>query len=603
MKKLALVILSLMFVATSIDAAKAVSTPKMVNQPDGTTLMVRLMGDEHCSWTQTLDGVMLIKVDGAYYIAKIDADGIVTSTGVLAHNLDSRSTSEALLAKDQNLKPFFDARIKKVSLSRAGDSGYPMGNSCPHMGHIKIPVIMMQYPDKPFVLKDANLNDMFNGTVTRPIEDAPSLRGYSSARMYFNDASNGKFDPEFVLIGPYTAKHEHDYYGHKNSYRYQELFSEAVDCAKGAGIDFSEFDSNNDNEIDLVYVLYAGTSANNRDFGDENNDIWPCCYNGYYINVNGKTIRIGGVSNELLWEANTSGAPSENAFRTGMGVFVHEMSHGLGLPDLYRFNNPKDSHGYVDYNNVGPEDWDLMDGGENINGGTWPVQYAAWEKEAMGWIETEELTEAKTITAYPLGSENGKAYKITNPNYPYEYYIIETFQTNKWNKYLASTETDGRAGLHIMHINGPQNIMIPNGEYKHPNITLLPADGYILALYAIDETIWYNNQAQKITYEMFLEDAKGDLWPGSKNVTSIADFKEYTSANMAEVCSITDITPNADGSVTFKFKGGDGGDGIITPTYTDTRESICTLSGIIISPKSASLPHGIYIINGRKVIK
>lgn len=592
--------IALTLITTAAFSAKATGGVKMVQQPDGTTLMIRLMGDEHLNWSQTLDGVVLTKVGKAYYVASINEDGTLMNSGLLAHNIDTRGAVETRMAKAQNRKAFFMAEEKTGLASRAGASGYPYSNSCPHNGKLKIPVIMMQYPDKPFVLSNDELNDMFNGEDTRPMTNSPSLRGYGSARKYFNDASNGKFDPEFVLIGPYTAKNNHDYYGNKNTTGYQDLLKEAVNKAIDHNVDFSQFDSNNDNYVDLLYVLYAGTSANNASYGDDRNDIWPCCYNGYYINANGKIIKIGGVSNELLWEAKHPEGNGKNA-RAGIGVFCHEMSHGLGLPDLYRSSdNRKDAHGYTDYNNAGPEDWDLMDGGENINGGVWPVQYAAWEKEVMGWIEIEELTEAASVTVYPLDGDNGKAYKIRNPNNPNEQYIIETFQTGYWNKCLASIQTDGRPGLNIMHINAPSGSPVPNSVYGHPNLTMLPADGFLLASYSIDETIWYKGQAQKITRSMFYEDAKGDLWPGNQNVTSISDFKNYTAADMVNECSITNITPNSDGSVSFDFKGGTTAISNVESQRNDG--AVYTIGGTCVGKAVTGLKPGVYIVNGKKRI-
>lgn len=601
MKKIILILILFVSMTTALFAAKATGGVKMVVQPDGTTLMVRLMGDEHCNWVQTLDGVMLKRIDNAYYVAKINADGTTMNTGVLAHNIDSRNEAETRLAKAQNMKVFFEAESKKsMPLSRAGESGYPLSNSCPHSGKVKIPVIMMQFTDKPFVLQETELEEMFNADETRPMAEAASLRGYGSAKKYFNDASNGKFDPEFVLIGPYTAKYNHDYYGHKNTTGYQSLFIEAVNKAIDHNVDFSQFDSNNDDYVDLVYVLYAGTSANNAAYGDERNDIWPCCYSGYNMQASGKTIKIGGVSNELLWEASHPEGNGKNT-RSGIGVFCHEMSHGLGLPDLYRLNdNRKDSHGYIDYNNAGPEDWDLMDGGENLEVGLWPVQYAAWEKEAMGWIDVEELTEATTVTAYPLDGDKGKAYKIRNPNNRNEYYVIETFQSNYWNKPLALKETDGRPGLHIMHINGPLYSITPNGVYGRSNLTMLPADGFILAFYSYGETIWYKGQARKITLQMFYDDAKGDLWPGSHNVTSISDFKNYTAADMVNNCSVTNIRPNSDGSVTFDFKGGATAIRVIEAKHED--DAVYTINGIFVGKTISGLKPGIYIVNGKKTV-
>ena len=101
-------------------------------------------------------------------------------------------------------------------------------------------------------------------------------------------------------------------------------------------------------------------------------------YRIFFHNEEGKIVNVIGAANELAVD-DYDGEP----VRAGIGVFCHEMSHGMGLPDLYwtLSYRPRDEYGDVDFDNCGPEDWDLMDGGENLYNGMWPCQYTAWERE------------------------------------------------------------------------------------------------------------------------------------------------------------------------------------------------------------------------------
>lgn len=552
MRKTILLFLFILATATGIQAAKSSGTPTAFKQPDGTTLMVRLLGDEHFAWHQTMDGVIVISKDKAFYVAEVCADGSLRSTDVLAHNLDSRKAQEQQLAKAQDKQLFFAKGEEASQARRKAIAGYPGSDFCPHSGKVRIPVIMVEYTDVKFTFREKNVwEEYFNGTQRFSPTAENQYKGHSSVSQYFTDASFGDFTPEFDLYGIYTVANKHDYYGY-NSGRTSSIINEALTLAD-KDIDFSQYDYNNDGKADMVYILYAGTGAN---ISGNNNDIWPQCYYRSSYQKDGKRINIIGLSNELArYAADNNGT----ALRAGIGVLCHEMSHGLGLPDLYNTNPniPGYDHGYADWNNCGPEDWDLMDGGENIYNGYWPVQYAAWERDIMGWMSLEELNAPTDITIYPLDSEDGKgqAYRVTNPKNANEYYVIENFGKCTWNEYQGRRSG---TGLLITHVNDISKYgMTPNNTYKRPNLTLLPADGFLLSSYSIETEIWYNGMAQTITQDMFKDELKGDPYPGSKGVTAVSAYKNYSGDDMAADFPITNITKNTDGSVTFSFMGGE----------------------------------------------
>lgn len=574
-KKYLFSILLCLMVAVGVYAAKSNGGVRKVVQPDGTTLSIQLLGDENFCWYQTIDGVLLIEESKVFYVGQVTEDGELQSSGIVAHNSGSRSSEEQTAVSKQDKNKFFSkandivANSKKAmfgDLTTTSISGYPVENSyCPHSGTITVPIIMMAYSDTPFVFDKATFEEYFNGTTCTNYSNETRFQGYSSVAQYFHDASDGKLNFKFELYGPYTAAHEHDYYGiAKGKSREQQLLSEAVKNADN-DVDFSDakFDSNNDGNIDMVYVLYAGCGAN---ISHDNNDFWPACWysSNKYYQGDGKNINVIGGANELAIRDDAT----LGSLRAGIGVTCHEMSHGLGLPDLYwnLTTVPKNSDGYEDYNNCGPEDWDLMDGGENLYNGIWPCQYAAWEKDVMGWLDVEDLTEPADVTLYPLNKEGGSACRVTNPQNAKEYYIIENYQYDGWNEVIKRKYG---SGLMITHLNASSNgfTMSPNNTYGKPNITLLPADGFILGSYEIDKSYPYHGTVQTITEDMFKEDAKGDPYYGSAaetKVTSVAAYNNYTGPDMVDTYPITDIVRNDDGSISFKFMGGK-----TTPTAMD----------------------------------
>lgn len=85
--------------AVTSRAAKANSTPFSVKQSDGTTITVRLHGDENFSWYTTMDNVVLARSGNDFFIADIDAIGNITPTAQLAHEKEERSSNEISLVK------------------------------------------------------------------------------------------------------------------------------------------------------------------------------------------------------------------------------------------------------------------------------------------------------------------------------------------------------------------------------------------------------------------------------------------------------------------------------------------------------------------------
>jgi immune inhibitor A len=548
---------------TNIWAAKSAGTAMLVFQPDGMSVTIQLLGDEDFSWYQTVDGVLLVREGSEYYVAKVE-NGNLLSTGILAHDDDNRTEAENAAIAAQDKDSFFVQADNSVSSRRKAVARLSKKNFSPHMGEIHIPIILMNYPDKQFVLGGGDkaklyevFEEYFNGTKRTPYTSETRFQGYSSVSQYFIDASNGKFTPVFDLYGPYETANEHDYYGKANG-RTSSLLMEAVAKADD-DIDFAKYDSNNDGNVDLVYVLYAGTGAN---LSGNRYDVWPACWYNRTITTNeDKIVNVIGVANELATNSYL-GEP----IRAGIGVFCHEMSHGLGLPDLYwtLSYKPRDIYGNVDFDNCGPEDWDLMDGGENLYNGMWPCQYTTWEREYLGWGDAEEISEAQNITLAPR-NKGGKSYRITNPADPYEYYTIEHSGYDEWNYYLNKQYG---SGMLVMHITASPDgfSMTPNNVYGHPNVTLVPADGRLLAYYT------YNDNPS-ITLADYRNSLRGDIYPGSQEVTAVEAFNNYEGEDMAKTFSITNIVKNEDLTVSFRFMGGvfnlqDGKDLVDYPTDT-----------------------------------
>ena len=579
-------------------AAKAESIPVQVRQADGSVVTVILRGDEHINWYTTLDGVLLVQgADNNYYIGKVEKSGNLIATKQLAHEAHTRSQVELNLIAKQDKEKFF-AYVNKIAeesenaydnspLTRSPiiDSGYNGVPYFPHTGSPKALVILAEFQDTTFTIQDTK--NVFTNYLMN--EDHFSDKrynqdqNYKGVRGYFKDCSYGKFTPVFDVVGPIKLPKAHAVYGAGND-RMDLLLADACAVVDGM-VNFADYDANNDGIVDLVYVIYAGHSANTS--GNKDTNIWPKSGTITISNkFDGKSIRRYGVSNELNGSEKTS---KSNKKINGIGLFCHEFSHTLGLPDIYAYNTDAENQ-----DNQGMEYWDIMDGGTGIRGGRVPASYLAWEREVMGWMNIDELKNDITINNLKSIDNGGKAYKIVNPKNSNEYIVLQSIQKGAWNQgWGDNTYGKGLFAYRISYKSGKVNIFdYPNNLKGKPRVIPIPADGKILAA---------ANAGGKLN--VYTAQLNGDPYPyNGKN--KIDSFTLYDGSILK--WSIFDIVENdAERYVSFKFKNNET-TGIQSPSIIERSTSdnhIYTLDGRYVGTDASILPHGIYIQNNKKFVK
>ena len=593
-----LLIVCLMLCSLTTWAAKAESIPVQVRQADGSVITVILRGDEHINWYTTLDGVLLVQgADNNYYIGKVEKSGNLIATKQLAHEALTRSQAERNLIAKQDKEKFF-AYVNKIAeesenaydnspLTRGPivDSGYGGVPYFPHTGSPKALVILAEFQDTTFTIQDTK--KVFTNYLMNEEHFTDSRYGqnlnYKGVRGYFKDCSYGQFTPIFDVVGPIKLPKAHDIYGAGND-RMDLLFADAC-AAVDDLVDFTKYNANNDGIVDLVYIIYAGHSANTS--GNKDTNIWP--KSGTIIISNkfdGKSIRRYGVSNELNGSDQTS---KNNKKINGIGLFCHEFSHTLGLPDIYAIDKKAKNQ-----DDQGMEFWDLMDGGTEVRNGRVPASYLAWEREVMGWMKIDELKNDSSIKNLKSIDNGGKAYKIVNPNDSNEYIVLQSIQKGPW--YQGWRDGTYGKGLLAYRVSYPFNKVnvfdFPNNEKGKPRVIPIPADGKILAA---------ANAGGSIT--KFTQQLNGDLYPYN-GINKIDKFKMYDGTILK--WSIFDIIENdAERHVSFKFINNEPtaiqSPSIVERSTSDNR--IYTLDGRYVGTDASILPHGIYIQNNKKFVK
>ena len=597
LKQLSLIV-CLMLCSLTTWAAKAESIPVQVRQADGSVITVILRGDEHINWYTTLDGVLLVQgTDNNYYIGKVEKSGNLIATQQLAHEALTRSQAERNLIAKQDKEKFF-AYVNKIAeesenaynnspLTRGPivDSGYGGVPYFPHTGSPKALVILAEFQDTTFTIQDTK--KVFTNYLMNEGHFSDTRYGqnqnYKGVRGYFKDCSYGQFTPFFDVVGPIKLPRKHAIYGAGND-RMDLLLADAC-AAVDDLVDFAKYDANNDGIVDLVYIIYAGHSANYRN--NKVSNIWPKSGTVTISDTfDGKSIRRYGVSNELNGSDKTS---KNNKKINGIGLFCHEFSHTLGLPDIYAYRTPAE-----DQDNQGMEYWDIMDGGTGVHGGRIPASYLAWEREVMGWMNIDELKKDISIENLKSIDNGGKAYKIVNPKNSNEYIVLQSMQKGAWNQgWGDGTYGKGLLAYRVSYKSDKVNIFdYPNNLKGKPRVIPIPADGKILAA--------ANAGGSLNTY---IQQLNGDPYPYN-GIDKINEFTMYDGTILKR--SIYDIVENdAERHVSFKFKNNEPTAiqslSIVERSTSDNR--IYTLDGRYVGTDASILPHGIYIQNNKKFVK
>ncbi len=247
-----------------------------------------------------------------------------------------------------------------------------------------------------------------------------------SVADYLNEVSYGKLAVKGDVIDWYTAGFYSPYFDFENILPELDPF-----------IDFSQYDGNSDGDVDAVVFVRAGTG---QEDSHDTYDIWsyavsygphggPGPFDGMKIpnwNTSPELRPLHDTLNPTLF----SGEDSLNSIR----VFAHEMTHNVGLPDLYDYDAKLDTTTYFTPNDANDHplvDWCLMGYGgygifsiKSVN----PSHLCGWNKMQAGWVTPITLSEGEyeNLVIHNIETTpDSSLYKLPINLADGEYYLLE----------------------------------------------------------------------------------------------------------------------------------------------------------------------------------
>ena len=435
MRKLFLTLVVMILGVISASAVPAMGNLVKVQQPDGTTVTIRLVGDEYLHFNTTADGYSVVKNDRSFYVyAQRSADGQLVPTAQVAHDEAARPAAEvAFLA---TVKKYIQPDMpERVVLEKSAEQQRRLQarqqHRAPHYDYSKFHglVILVEYNDRVFDTDD------YKETITAAIteEGYSGYTDYAGRRVnctgsvydYFNDNSMGVFKPEFDVVGPIQVDRS-QYYARGTSSSASQLMLDVVN-AVDPDVNFKDYDTDGDGVVDMIYFIFAGHGANVG--GNDSRLLWPHASSIYNPRTYSYVYKDGVQLGRYACSTELTGSDKSSRQIDGIGTICHEFSHVLGLPDFYDTDYEK-SGGQSD----DPGNWTLMSAGCYLNNSRTPCGYSLFERYMVGFATPAVIDAEGSYTLNPV-HESNTGFRINTP-VKKEFFMLENRQKKRWDQYL-----------------------------------------------------------------------------------------------------------------------------------------------------------------------
>ncbi|MFN8641614.1 MAG: M6 family metalloprotease domain-containing protein [Candidatus Binatia bacterium] len=436
--------------------------PFEVRQPDGQRVQLHIRGDEHFHWLEDADGYTVMRDQGAYVYATLDASGRMAATTM---RVGRGNPAAAGLARRVLPEPAKRAYSELATMGARGVAPAAPRPAAP-VGTVRNLVVLMRFSDhlsRP-VPSPATVDTIFNAVGGDPIV-APT----GSVQDFYRENSYGTMTLASTVTVWVDLPNTEAFYAAGQSGLSPSIWG-AITAALNAAdpsVDFSQFDQDHDGFIDAIAFLHSGYGAEwggvDAYGADQPDRIWSHQWSiPTWTSAEGVSVSAYHIS-PALWGTSGS-APGR------IGVICHETGHFFGLPDLYD----------TDYSGSGVGSYCLMANswgftGDQLN----PPHFSAWSKTQLGWVTPTVLTTSGTYVA-PQVETSPTVFRIDNDYPSGEYLLVENRQP------VGFEDTMPQGGLAIWHVDEAKGDNTDEGypgqagwpgNNRHYKVALLQADG------------------------------------------------------------------------------------------------------------------------------
>ncbi len=590
-------------------------------QPGGTDVEIKILGDEHGHIAYSKDGLVVLDAGGRLEYAKFNPDGMAVPSGILvssssldvsvANQIQSSSQIDdwiEFIKANRDLRLDFATPKRFAAISSDDSVDYadnaassendenadndenrvvPLNfgrceSTFPVLGEQRGLVVLVEYEDVQFTYGDY---DYFYRMLNE--EGFSDFGSLGSCRDWFVENSNGQFLPDFDVYGPVTLPNKRSFYGGNdvfgNDKNPQKMAIHALDILDDE-VDFTQYDRDGDGKIDNVFIFYAGKGEHDSNVS---NAVWPHSWDVSSAESDTTYVYDGVVLDHY---ACTCEYPSGYQRPDGIGTFVHEFSHVMGLPDLYVTT-------YTGGFTSGP--FSVLDYGPYNNDRLTPPNYSSYEKCALGWIDLIPMEEGNI--ELPNFSDSNVAYVLPTER-ANEFYFFENRQLVGNDAYIPY---HGMLVWRIDYAKTYWTMNTVNNTSSHQRVDLIEAD----------------NKKTEAT-------RNGDPFPG---VSGVTEFTFETTPKLSSWLNkplefdIKNIEETDDGLIRFDavaryvgpsvpdqrddepigIGGGNASSDPGDPNSVGSLDSESTENAVyydLMGRKISNPQNGIYIRNGRKVL-
>jgi len=327
-------------------------------------------------------------------------------------------------------------------------------SSTPLVGSPKLVVIPVWFTDSSrFITSDTHKQRVKNDIESAYFGDEEST-GWYSVKTYYEEESEGRLSLTGKVSDWYNCGYSSTVAG-KKDFDTSSLVISAVDWFfnKYPSEKRSDYDSNKDNVLDGVILIYAAPDHSNSGFGEYQN-LWAYCFwiqknlSGVYPNA------FFWASYDFMYDKNSANYKAGTAYNYGdtshtvidTHTYIHEMGHMFGLDDYYDYSSQKYSpaggFSMQDYNIGGHDPFSLL---------------------AFGWVDAYLPTESITLNIRSF--TEGHDLIILSPGFnsyksPFdEYLLIELYTPTITNEldtrysYMSGyPRGSARSGIRLWHV-------------------------------------------------------------------------------------------------------------------------------------------------------